>query len=299
MIDIKNPKCITCKVKQPNFNILGEKTALYCSGCALPNMIDIKNPKCALCKKSASYGQPGSAPSHCVTHKQEGMTSKPRAKCKKHNCNALAIYGQRSPIHCEQHKDGNDINLVEQICAKCGLLDVLFDGLCINVCSTSEHVTNEMKKRQKVKEKRILRILESEYKKPDEYNKKVAFICGQRHSEEKEFGYDHGTHKVYVEVDENQHKSYCEQGEINRMKNIYMDDGGVPVLFLRYNPDNYTVNRKKQTIPQGKREVELIKWLKFYENFDNLKENHLSVQYLYYSDGDNMKLHKIDPYEHV
>ena len=124
-------------------------------------------------------------------------------------------------------------------------------------------------------------------------------MCGQRHSEEKEFGYDHGTHKVYVEVDENQHKSYCEQGEINRMKNIYMDDGGVPVLFLRYNPDNYTVNRKKQTIPQGKREVELIKWLKFYENFDNLKENHLSVQYLYYSDGDNMKLHKIDPYEHV
>ena len=29
MIDIKHPKCIVCKEKQPNFNLPGEKTATH------------------------------------------------------------------------------------------------------------------------------------------------------------------------------------------------------------------------------------------------------------------------------
>jgi len=259
-------------------------------------MVDVKHPKCVVCSTRASYGQPGNRPTHCTKHKQSGMTSNPRARCTKRNCKTLALYGLRSPIHCEQHKNENDINLVEKKCNGCGLIDVLYNGLCVNVCSTSDQVIDAMKKRKKHKELRILRLLENDYKKPDEYNKRVAFDCGQRNSEEKEFGYDHGTHKVYIEVDENQHKSYCEVGEINRMKNIYMDDGGIPIVFIRYNPDNFYMDGKKQNVPQGKREAELIKWLNFYENIANLQNNPLSVQYLYYSDGDNLNLQKINPY---
>ena len=120
-----------------------------------------------------------------------------------------------------------------------------------------------------------------------------------KNSEEKEFGYDFGTHKLYIEVDENQHKSYCEVGEINRMKNIYMDDGGIPVIFIRYNPDNYQINGKKQDTCQKKREVELVKWIKYYQQFENIQGYNLSVQYLFYTDGDNTKLHEIEPYEKV
>lgn len=40
MIDIKTPKCIECKVKQPIFNYENETKRLYCSNCAKPNMID-------------------------------------------------------------------------------------------------------------------------------------------------------------------------------------------------------------------------------------------------------------------
>ena len=134
-----------------------------------------------------------------------------------------------------------------------------------------------MKRRQKVKELRVLNMLKREYVDPHEYNIRVSSKCGGKHSEEKEFGYDFGTHKVYNEIDENEHKSYCELGEINRMKNIYMDDGGIPIVFLRYNPDNYNINGKKQNISQQKREAELVKWLKYYENFENLKGNNLSV----------------------
>ena len=225
------------------------------------------------------------------------MISKPSSKCKKQNCKSPAVYGIKHPIHCEAHKNENDINLTETRCKKCELLDVCIDGLCINICSNSEKVTYEMKKQQKVKEIRVLKMLESNYKKPDEYNVNVSFKCGGKNSEEKEFGYDFNTHKLYIEVDENQHKSYCEIGEINRMKNIYMDDGGIPIVFLRYNPDNYQTNSKKQNTPQQKREAELIKWVKYYENIDNLNGYNLSVQYLFYTDGDNTKLHNIEPYE--
>ncbi len=55
-------------------------------------------------------------------------------------------------------------------------------------------------------------------------------------------------------------------------------------------------NGKKQNTSQQKREVELIKWIKYYKTLDNIQGNALSVQYLYYTNGDNAKLHKIEPY---
>ena len=261
-------------------------------------MVDIKHPKCITCNKiSASYGMPGLPATRCVTHKAENMISKPRSICNMEKCKQPAIYGVRRPIHCAAHKTKDDINLTETRCENCGLLDVCLEGLCINTCSTSERITFEMKHRKKVKELRILAMLKCEYGDPHEYNVRVSSKCGGKNSEEKEFGYDFGTHKMYIEVDENQHKSYCELGEINRMKNIYMDDGGIPVIFLRYNPDNYQLNGKKQNTPQTKRENELLKWVKYYQNVDNIQDNDLSVHYLYYSDGDNDKLHNIEPYK--
>ena len=297
MIDIKSRKCITCKIKQPAFNKIGETKALYCKDCAEPNMIDIKSRKCITCKKTrASYGIPGLYPTMCAKHRTENMISKPHAICKNKNCKSPAIYGIKNPIHCEIHKKTNEINLTETFCKNCGLLDVCIDNLCINICSNSEKITYEMKRRKKIKELRILKILESKYGKPHEYNIRVSSQCGGKNSEEKEFGYDFNTHKLYIEVDENQHKSYCEVGEINRMKNIFMNDGGIPIIFIRYNPDNYKINGKKQKIPQQKREDELIKWIKYYKYINNIKGYYLSVQYLYYTDKDNAKLHKIDPY---
>jgi hypothetical protein len=259
-------------------------------------MVDIKHPKCITCKTRASYGLPGLASTMCVKHKTENMISKPRSKCKTGKCRLNAIYGIKHPLHCETHKNEHDINLTETRCKKCGLLDVCIDNLCINICSNSEKITYEMKRRKKVKELRVFEILKSKCGDPDEYNKRVSSNCGGKNAEEKEFGYDFNTHKLYIEVDENQHKSYCELGEINRMKNIYMDDGGVPIIFLRYNPDNYQLNGKKQTISQEKRESELVKWVKYYQNLKNIQGYDLSVQYLFYTDGDNTKLHNIEPY---
>jgi hypothetical protein len=54
---------------------------------------------------------------------------------------------------------------------------------------------------------------------------------------------------------------------------------------------------KKQDTSHQKRESELVKWVKFYENVDSIQGYDLSVQYLFYTDGDNSKLQRIEPYE--
>jgi hypothetical protein len=299
MVDVKNPKCITCRKKIPHFNKPGETKGLYCADCAEPNMVDVKHPKCQheLCKTRASYGIPCNAPVRCAQHKEAGMIIRPRGKCRSKNCNNVAEYGVNTPIHCFTHKTSNDIILVEQTCQECGRIDVLFNGKCVNFCCAGE-IDKEYKKNQKLKEKRILGILTAEYKEPTEYNIRLDRDCGGNNREEKEIGYDFSTHKLFIEVDENQHKSYCEQGEIGRMKNIYHAEGGIPVIFIRYNPDNFKVGGKRQNLSQAKREELLIKWCKYYE--DKIPESPLVVNYLFYDDWVPGKCEEydIDPYNH-
>jgi len=275
--------CIECKDKGYNFNKPGETKALYCSGCAKPGMVDIKSPKCH-CGKTASYGIPCNLPNRCTVHKEEGMIIRPRGKCNIKDCKEIATHGINKPIHCENHKTNNDVDLVERKCTKCGTIDIIINGLCVNFCGLTEK-HKELKKHQKLKEKRVIQIVEKEFMKPTEYNVRVDRDCGGVNSEEKEIGFDFGKYIVFLEVDENRHKSYCELGEINRMKNIYMNEGGIPIVFIRYNPDNFVDNnKKKQKLSQAKREELLIKWLKHYKE-EGVKY-HLSVNYLFY-DGWN------------
>jgi hypothetical protein len=53
------------------------------------------------------------------------------------------------------------------------------------------------------------------------------------------------THSIIIECDENQHELYdttCEQARINE---LFTDLADRPIVFIRFNPDAYVVNRKK------------------------------------------------------
>jgi hypothetical protein len=49
MVDVRNNKCISCKITRPSYNYFGENKALYCKNCKLDKMVDIKNKKCFNC----------------------------------------------------------------------------------------------------------------------------------------------------------------------------------------------------------------------------------------------------------
>ena len=307
MVDVVGKRCIVCNITIPSFNYSHIKQPMYCVECKLDDMVNVKSRICEVynCRKIANYGIPFHYPTKCFLHKSSGMISNPTKRCKHSSCKEYATYGlkYKQPELCEEHQESTHVCLIEQKCTKCGTVDILLDGLCVNICSMLERAY-ELRIYSKRKERRILSFLKAKYKEPLEYNIKVSSDCGGKHSEVKEIGYDYGTHRVYIEVDENQHRSYCELGEINRMKNIYFNEGGIPIVFIRYNPDGFR-NRDptiktitSQSMTERQRENHLLTWIMKYKDINSIPYN-LSVHYVFYNDHDIIggTLFEIDPYK--
>jgi hypothetical protein len=50
---------------------------------------------------------------------------------------------------------------------------------------------------------------------------------------------DRGSYVIVIEVDEDQHKAYDEQDELDRLSDISRDVGHRPITLIRINPDEY------------------------------------------------------------
>jgi hypothetical protein len=107
--------------------------------------------------------------------------------------------------------------------------------------------------------------------------------CGQ---ERPDFQIDCGTHFLYVEVDENQHQTYqcvCEQ---TRMINL-VEVRGMPVRFIRYNPDYYEPLPEQMYVTIEKREKKLIEYVKYAMKHSPVENGNLAdALYLFYDEYD-------------
>ena len=77
--------------------------------------------------------------------------------------------------------------------------------------------------------------------------------------------------------------------EMRRMLQIHeaLNMGTIPCVFLRFNPDNFKVKEKKQTVNMQKRLDVLVKWVNHCLNlkeseFDN--GNQILIKYLFYDE---------------
>lgn len=276
MINVKDQKCEhpDCK-KIPQFNTKGETHARFCSKHKENNMIDIRHKKCQ-CGTRAWYGIPGNQPSSCAKHKSEGMCKDPSTRCKAEDCKEHALFGTYSPIHCDDHKEKNEVNMCLRICKSCSSLEILNDeGFCFEYC-----INSDLYKRQKHhKEIRVQKFLQSEIKEePYSCDKIIDSSCNKKRPD---ILYDCHTHFVAVEVDEHQHSSYNRSCELSRMKEICQAIG-MPTIFIRYNPDNY----KGSKLTKTKREQLLLEWVRFCMKERNSRDPFLQTIYLFY-DGFN------------
>ena len=292
MIDVINKKCEKCHKKIPIFNYEGETIRRFCGDCKEPGMVDIYNRICIdkSCRRRVQYALPGMLPEYCSTHRTEGMIKNPRKQCTSNPCREIATHGIKEPLHCDAHALENEYNLVERCCKKCERIDVLnMDGLCVNFCSHEEK-DRIIKKQIKQHEEFIGKLLQTEINIPYIYqNEIVDKNCSKKRPD---FVYHCGTHIVIIEVDEDQHKSYkCTaygdtkdgkmKGENIRMFDIAQSFDGLPVIFIRYNPDNFkNKNNRIVKLPTTKRHTILIKWINKY--FEMKWNNGLYVKYLFY-----------------
>jgi hypothetical protein len=223
------------------------------------------------------------------------MIKNPTKRCNIENCKNIATHGINKTEHCEEHKGDKEICLIQRKCKKCGTIDVLSSNeICITYCEEANEY-KLYKEYQKLKQLRVYEILTEKIGKPDRIEESIDTDCGR---ERVDFMYECKTHNIGIEADENQHKYNCKLGEFNRMKNIFFALGqDAPLIFIRYNPDNFRVNGVLQKISQAKKEDELIRWIKHY--MENIPENICSILYLFYDEYSqkNVKVFPFDPYD--
>jgi len=233
------------------------------------------------CRKQPRYGIPGNSPTRCAEHKEDGMIAYPRKKCIKKGCNEIALFGLSHAIHCEEHKDENEMNLIEHKCKNCPYTDILNENGYCRYCEPSKYHRAVLAKQREVK----LYF--------DQHD--IKYVLYDARIEENQCGLERpdfvfeskaGSHMIVVEIDEFQHKSRAEICECTRMINI-SQEYGLPTIYIRYNPDEYKTDRRKHSPSFKKRMDELCGWVRYLQELciDELKEyGYCSYVRLFYDD---------------
>lgn len=285
-VDVKSKTCshAGCKTR-PTYGFIGDGIALYCVSHKLPEHVDVKHKTClhAGCTTRAGYGTLFGRKAHCGEHKLPNEYSKNHPKCGHVGCSHQPCYtntGQNYPLRCEEHMLTDDVNVVERPCQKCGLPFHLKDGNLCNDC-------NEffMSKVRLVKQTSLKQFLESNGVVITQYDRRVDGGCSLKRPD---IVVDCDSFIIVVECDEDQHSNYlcsCEQG---RMVTLFNDFGGLPVCFIRYNPDSYTDNcgirvTTKSPMARQKRLLSLIRSMQLHP-----PSAMLSAVYLYYDGEDGV-----------
>jgi hypothetical protein len=303
MINVKDsqceePDCFT----RPNFDFSGGK-GRYCAKHKKSGMIDVRHIHCeeSKCTTRVYYGVPGQKRSHCAQHRKPGMIRRPNGKCIVKKCKEPAIYGGSNyiPFRCETHKEEDDLNLVERECVSCGFTMVLDKT---NHC---EHCNPEnFKQVALAKQNAIMEYLDTVKGLPPPFSTDRMIDGGSCGRERPDRVYDFGSFVVVMECDEHQHSERACECEQTRMINIGQSFGGVPVYFVRWNPDNYEpLCQTKHCEPIKKRNKLLGEFLFGIANKKvDLPNALVSVIYLYYDEWDglaNEQWEILTPFEHT
>ena len=286
MVNVVDKTCETTGCETiPNYNVRGKTKGRFCYEHRLSEMVNVKNKTCKAdgCEKQPSYGWLGKCKSRCGPHRQKGMITSPNRKCETTCCKQLGTHEANGARYCEDHMPNGAENLGVEKCPSCGLDDILTNGKC-STCDPQV-----MQIRRHAKENRVKDLFTAA---------KFTFVhdrmlegttCGR---ERPDFQFDCGTHFVYVEVDEHQHQSYaceCEQGRMINLVHVR----GMPVRWIRYNPDVYEPANGQRKIKLEQREKKLIEYTKW--AMKNPPDTISSVLYLFYDEYDtkNQEWHKL------
>ena len=261
-----------CQCKSRNYGIPGGK-GRFCTTHKEPGMVDVVNPTCQECNTTACYGIPGSKKTHCTKHRKPGMISRPKAKCVV--CRKPALYGKNYiPNHCELHKEEDDDNLMERECISCHLVMILDKYNKCEFCDPKRFESGRL-----AKQNALMTYLNNHGLKGNSTDIVIDNgICGK---ERPDRVFDFGDKIVILECDEHQHRDrqcLCEQ---TRMVNISQSYGGLPVYFIRWNPDNYSSTYLPVSL--NNRHKRVCRYLtEIRDNKIQLPSAFLSVMYMYY-----------------
>lgn len=314
MSDMRHPYCIVEKCykddsgskerRRASFNYNGEKLRLYCGEHKKTGMINLERPLCnkLQCIEQAHWGYMFGKRKYCKYHKSSNMYDEDHINPKCVDCPKLtsqtkaarmairATYckdGESYPTKCEKHKpnNGSYVNIAEKQCELCKLVDFIPSNKTL--CFTCNAYSKQ--RNMHSKELRIADVLTAANIPVMSHDKVPEGACSKYRPD---FVIDCGRSLIILEVDENQHQSYACECEISRMIQLHNDFGGIPLIFIRYNPDSYKDASGKR-IDGGTKNIGrefyltyLIKRIKLQIKIDSYDILPLSVYHLYYDGFD-------------
>jgi len=195
--------------------------------------VEVNRNQCQLCPSRAMFGTAGCNPVRCARHvDRRTMVKRPKQRCAK--CRASGVLEVAGGTRfCETHAPPGAANLGLLPCASCGLEGVLVNGTC-ETCDPGR-----VARVRHAKEDGVAWALQ-EAGIPVSARDVVlepGAACDRARPDFQVPGRD-GAWWVYVECDEHQHAHIPWECEVVRMRNL-AEVRGVPVAFVRFNPDGY------------------------------------------------------------
>jgi hypothetical protein len=317
MINVKNKTCIECN-KRPTFNKEGEKKGLYCSAHKKENMINVISNTCIDCNKRPIFNKEGEKKGlYCLNHKKENMVDVKHITCLE--CNKRPTFnkdGEHKAIYCSAHKKNNMVDVLNKTCLECNkhpvfnkngelkalycvahkkenMVDVInktcksiwcstqptqkYDGYCF-FCYINIFPDKPISRNYKTKEYAVVEYIKIKF--PDLNwiaDKIVSGGCSKRRPD---LVLDLLYQIIIVEIDENQHTNYDCSCENKRTMELSQDFAHRPIVFIRFNPDDYEKNGTNVTSCWGidKRGMCVVKKSKISEWTErlNVLEEHIN-----------------------
>ncbi len=253
MYNLVKKNCIVygCKISA-TYNIKNKK-AQYCVVHKNSEMINVNSKTCKEinCNVQPRFNYPNEKNAlYCNTHKLNGMQNIISKKCENDECNILACYnikGEKKPKYCKLHKSYEMVDIVTKTC-KSEWCDVRankkFKNYCCR-CYVFLFPNEPISKNFKTKEKSVTDFLQEKFPNLNWFFDKLAPNAISKRRPDAVV--DLGSKILIVEIDENQHKNYDCVCENKRLMEISVDYQHKPIIFIRFNPDQY-IDDKGQKI---------------------------------------------------
>ena len=162
--------------------------------------------------------------------------------CKEPGCKTIPTFnlpGEIRGLYCAQHKKEGMINVKHSTCVSewCStLVSEKYDGYCL-FCYINLFPDKPVSRNYKTKEYAVIEFVTTHFPQVDWVaDKRIYNGCSKRRPD---LLLDLGYQLLVIEVDENQHESYDCSCENKRIMEISQDLGYRPIIFIRFNPDEY------------------------------------------------------------
>ena len=246
MVDVKHKTCKSdgCKTR-PTYNVEWKTKALYCSTHRLDGMVDVKSKTCKSegCKIQPNYNVEGETKAlYCSIHRLNGMVDVKHKTCKSEGCKTRPNYnveGETKALYCSTHRLDGMVDVKHKTCKSEWCLtrvSTKYDGHCL-FCYMNLFPDKPVSRNYKTKEYSVVEYIKTKFPNLNWIADKI--ILGGCSKRRPDLLLDLFYQIIIIEVDENQHTDYDCSCQNKRIMELSQDLGHRPIVFIRFNPDDY------------------------------------------------------------